>query len=128
MDIIRSIDGLPSRIRQTLQQEGYDSVDFRAALRTALKPNATIPILWLVLMNNALLLCSTHRTRGVYHQFGPEGINELRVVKGALQSLSIELIRPDVGEPNLIIPMPVNTASAILQELISLANETLRLS
>lgn len=66
MDIIRTIDGLPTRIQRTLEQGGYNPGVFRAALQTALKPNATIPILWLVLVKSALLLCSTHRTRGVY--------------------------------------------------------------
>lgn len=79
-------------------------------------------------MKNALLLCSTHRTRGVYCVFAPEDINELRIVKGTVRSFSIEVIRPGVGDPSTIIPMPVETSATVLHEFVSLANETLRLS
>ena len=58
---------LPERIQNVV--ENARAGMFALALKTAYKPNATIPLIWLVLTSEALLLCNTHSTRGLWGRY-----------------------------------------------------------
>lgn len=84
--IVRNFQSLPERIRATLVARSYDPSAFILALKTAFKPSATIPILWFVVMRDAVLICNTHRERGIW-----------RTLKG--QDTSVRIATTSAGQP-----------------------------
>lgn len=71
------LDELPERIRLVV----HDAVPgaFIVALKTSYKPTFTIPSIWLVLTSEDLLLCNTHRTRGLWRRYSRPTLPHLRV-------------------------------------------------
>lgn len=68
---------LPERIQSNYLNE-HLLEEFKFALKTDVKPNATIPILWLICTKTALLICNTHKTRGLYKKYRWNDISEVR--------------------------------------------------
>jgi hypothetical protein len=87
--IVRDFQALPDRIRSTLATHGYGAQAFVLALKTAFKPSATIPILWFVVMRDAVLLCNTHRDRGLWRTLG--GDAAIRIATTSIGQPYIEL-------------------------------------
>ena len=74
----RRLDELPERIRMVVHDAGTGA--FCAALKTAYKPSFTIPSIWLVVTADDLLLCNTHRTRGLWRKYSrPSTLPDLRI-------------------------------------------------
>ena len=63
-NIISDMAELPARIQARVREAEADVGAFLFAFKTAFKPNATIPFIWLVLADRGILLCITHRSRG----------------------------------------------------------------
>jgi hypothetical protein len=82
-------------------------------LKTALKPNATIPIVWAVLTTTALLLCTTH-PRCIWRSFRFAEINAVQAIEGH----SLRIISADLDTPDLLLPLPKGTEHAWLSEFI----------
>jgi hypothetical protein len=114
----RRIDVLPKRIAAVVQ--GCSSEDeFVAAVKTALKPNATIPLLWLVCTSQHLLVCNTHRTRGLSKRLPWSEINEIRrlgVIKG---SISIQVIYQELDQEDDLYPLDLNVSLSDADEFIA---------
>jgi hypothetical protein len=100
-NLLYDLNELPPRIRETIR--GLPSLGtFLLAAPTEYRPNADMPFAWLVLTSRQLVLCNTHRTRGIYaaHQFSE--INEVRA-ESANRVLRILLNDPGLGD--LVIPL-----------------------
>jgi hypothetical protein len=108
---------MPARIQETLRKEGIDRTQFAGAMKTAFKPNDTIPILWIVLADAELLLCSTHRTRGIWRRLGRREIDSARTSVGAFGGLTVLLILADADD-DLVMPMPKNISAEAVQSFL----------
>jgi hypothetical protein len=97
---------LPARIHDLVQSLGLDSANMVAVLKTAYKPNATIPIIWAALFEERLLLCSTHRTRGVWRDYNPESFDTARVTRGSTRLLTLEILGKGREGGILELPLP----------------------
>ena len=75
--ILNSQYDLPDRIQSVVASvEGAGQ--FLGAIKTSLKPNATIPLLWLAITDGYLLLCNTHRSRGLTEKIRWSEVNCIR--------------------------------------------------
>jgi hypothetical protein len=77
-DIMYKFEGLPRKVQDVVKALKEDE-SFIAAVKTGYKPTATIPILWLVITSNGLLLCNTHSKRGLYQHFRKNAIDFIKV-------------------------------------------------
>ena len=117
--IERTLSDLPERIQAIVSRNIRSSDDFIAALKTELKPNATIPVLWLVITTGGLLLCSTHRTRGLYRSFHKDAINSIRVEHShSLPGTRIEIISSELSEPDFNVPLDTTLDTEELKTIL----------
>ena len=112
-------DALPDRIRTLLANKGYSPSDCLFALRSTFRPNFALPTLWLILTQDALMLCNTHRTRGLYREFRSGDINYLH-----LAGHSLEIALADIHAPHIYVPFPPTSVEK-LGELIGAATRLL---
>jgi hypothetical protein len=117
MELVYSLDQLPPRIQTLLMELGQES-GFICAVKTAYKPNATIPILWLVVTRTELMLCNTHRTRGLTARHLWKEINEVRKLQNRVNANSIEIIYNDLSKENTVLPLPSGIALPVLENFI----------
>ncbi len=89
--LVRDFQALPDRIRATLATRGQGALAFVLALKTAFKPSATIPIIWFVVMRDAVFLCNTHRERGIWRTLKGSGGGLVRIATTSIGQLYIEL-------------------------------------
>jgi len=115
------VEDLPERIRGALVNAGQAD-GFRYALKTALKPNATVPIVWAVITSNALLCCTTHAKRGVWRKYGFAEVNSVRV-----SATRLDIVSSDIDTPDLGLPLPDGTERAWVNEFMR-AYETARVT
>lgn len=92
-------DRLPERIRTLLATLGHSPDQCLATLKSIYKPNETIPRLWVVVVTDALLLCSTHRTRGLFRKFAPEDLNTVRARQCTLEIIPRRLDAEQIDLP-----------------------------
>jgi len=112
------LDALPARIQQHLKEEGVETADYICAIKTAFKPTATIPILWIVLTKGRLFLCNTHRTRSGWASYSPNDLNTFKLVRDLSGRIHFNIIHSDVERPDLCLPLPINTSPEDARELI----------
>ena len=101
---IASFDDLPDRIKAALHRARVPEESVVAVLKSSLKPDATIPILWAVVTNRQFLLCCTHARRGIWKTYEPKDINDVRRV-----ATTIEVIPESPDEPFFRLPFPPET-------------------
>lgn len=89
LGLANSLEHLPDRIRQVV--ENAKAGTFILALKTAHKPNSTIPFIWLVLTSEALLLCNTHSTRGLWGSHLRSSLPILRLGRTSAGRVYLEL-------------------------------------
>jgi hypothetical protein len=98
--LVDELSALPGRIQETLKQT-KNHIGFRLGAKTDLKPNATIPFLWIVLTDTSFLLCSTHKTRGVFAAYSWQTINCVR----RAGARSIEVIHQSLDKETDVLPL-----------------------
>ena len=116
-EIIKNTRELPPRL-QSLLSELQQEQAFICAIKTDLKPNATIPILWLFLTKSGLLLCNTHRTRGLFASHTWQEINIVRKLDDKASSTSIEIIYNDISKDNTVLPFPKSVKPTEIDSII----------
>lgn len=114
----RRIDVLPKRIADVILGCSPED-EFVAAVKTSLKPNATIPLLWLVCTTQYLLVCNTHRTRGLFKRLLWSEINEIRRLGVMKDSISIQVIYQDLDQEDDLYPLDPNVSRADAEEFIA---------
>lgn len=105
-EIVDTVEELPERIQARVRDVAPDLGGFRAAFKTSFKPNATIPLIWLVLADRGILLCSTHRTRGVWAVLEREDIDTIVVEKGIVGAGWVKITPRKLGENDHVLPLP----------------------
>lgn len=110
---------LPERLAAHLRKLGYEP-SFQYALKTAVKPDATVPILWAALTTEALLLCSTLTRRCIWKEYRYGDINSVSFVSESFShSVAIEIISTSVNVPDLLLPLPVDTNPSWTEEFMA---------
>jgi len=104
---------LPERIQNALDRADVPAESVVAVLKSSLKPDATIPILWAVVTSRQLLLCSTHARRGIWRTFEPNGVNDVRRTGRV-----IEIIPEPADEPIFRLPFPAGTPAADIDRIV----------
>lgn len=114
------MEPIPLRIQELLKEKGVEFPDVKVAFKTAFKPNATIPTIWLIATRDEVLLCSTHRTRGLWKRLSRGEISAIRHDVDLIGSLSIRVIHCSLDEPDLILPLQKTTTPEEVQQCVSL--------
>lgn len=114
--VFDDIIDLPPKIQTVVTREGVDS-GFKHAIKTNYKPNSTIPILWLIVTIEGILLCNTHNSRGLTGKYSWREINAVRI-NGAGKIKEIEIIFNALTKDNINLPMPEKTTSIDLHKII----------
>jgi len=110
---------LPPRIRVHLEDADVLADGLIAAVKTAHKPNATIPILWMVIHKSGITFCCTHRTRGIFKQFHKSEVNSVRVAQASgLGPPMIELISTHLDEEDFSVPLPPGSDLSSLRDVL----------
>jgi hypothetical protein len=112
--IVRDFRKLPPRIQDVVVSSGARVDDFALAMKSSYKPNATIPIIWFVVMAERLLLCNTHRSRGLWRTLQGAGLAALELHRTSLGS-PFFVFNDDGG--TVYITMPDGVSSDELEVL-----------
>lgn len=108
MGLIKDPSDLPVKISGQLPSRVIGG--YIAGVKTALKPNATIPILWLILYEDGFLFCSTHRTRGIFKDISRNEIDSIKIMKSTqFGEVKIEFIFKDLRLDDFVVAMPNGT-------------------
>ena len=113
-----ALTDLPPRIITAVKDAGFES-SYRLAAKTTVKPNETIPTLWIVCTESHLLLCNTHRTRGIYRRYVWSEVNDVRRMSSASPGACVELIHNALDQANEIFPLDASVTSAQTDELVT---------
>lgn len=90
--------------------------EFQYGIKTALKPDATVPIIWAILTRDALLLCTTHARRWLWRQYLLRELNTMRLTP---DRKSLEVISVDIDVPDLLLPLPLDIASDWVDQFLA---------
>ena len=99
------VDPPPPRIAALLHELGIDAEQVTVARKSALKLNDTLPTIWIVGTVDQILLCCTHRTRGLWRRLARAEINEARSEGGTTGHVSLRLIL-NGDQDDIVIPLP----------------------
>lgn len=113
--LFKALSELPEKIQNVISSVS-NSGKFICAVKTAFKPNATIPILWIVVTENMLLLCNTHRTRGLFYSCKWHEINCVR--RRDNQDRTLEIIHKSLDVDDCVIPLPEKMNTEEIDALI----------
>lgn len=119
--LVLTVGGLPERIRRAFSQNGLSAETFRAALKSAYKPNATIPIIWVVVIAERLLLCTTHRERWLWQEYHPDTLDSVRVLRNKVSGLSLVIIGKEVGH-GIVLGLQRDTTLDAADRFAQIAN------
>ncbi|MCY2961805.1 MAG: hypothetical protein NTY35_16735 [Planctomycetota bacterium] len=95
----------PPRITALLDDLGIDPEQVTVLRKSALKVNDTLPTIWIVGTVDQILLCCTHRTRGLWHRLARAEINEARSEATATGRFLLRLIL-NADQDDIVIPFP----------------------
>jgi hypothetical protein len=109
MSIVLTINELPEKIARHVT--GEIASGFAGAFKTNIKPNATIPLLWLVIHKDGLLFCNTHRTRGIFQDIKREEIDSFKFSSSSMGSNSFSILFKDLMVEDLHIELPKGVSS-----------------
>jgi len=109
---------LPPRIASALRIAGFAD-SFRYAAKTTVKPNETIPFLWLVCTDSHLLLCCTHRTRGIFRKYPWGTLNEVRKATSADNHTKVEVIHDDLELADDVYAMDKSASALEIDDLVA---------
>lgn len=111
----KSRDQLPQRVGEVLARA--EAGEFRAAIKTAYKPNDTIPSIWIVVTSRYVMLCNTHRTRGVWRTFPVADSQRLQMHKTSIGQRYFELADLDGGR--VFLPLSPTMSSSDIDEFMA---------
>jgi hypothetical protein len=117
MSLIRSLNDLPKQVQKHLRESQKEPGErLQLAARTGYRVNSDMPYAWLVLTTRRVVLCSTHRSRGIHANLAYGEISSIRAqIKG------IEILPKDLGCADLAVPLP-DESDEDVQEIVKIAN------
>lgn len=108
------VEPLPPRIAALLDDLGIDAEQVTVARKSALKLNETLPTIWIVGTADQVVLCCTHRTRGLWRRLARAEVNTARAEAHAGRASLRLLLNSD--QDDLVIPLPAGvTMSEAMQ-------------
>lgn len=117
MNVFAEITDLPKRIQENLPQEIISN--FIAGFKTALKPNVTIPILWMIIYKNGIVLCCTHKTRCVFKQIIASDIDSIKVHKGLhFSGAVLQILFKEISEEDFFVMLPSGINCGEIKDLL----------
>ena len=99
------LEPTPPRISALLHELGIDAKQVTIARKSALKLNDTLPTIWLVGTVDQIVLCCTHRTRGLWRRLSRAEINAARSEGTATGHVALRLIL-NGDQDDIVIPLP----------------------
>ncbi len=120
--IIYQVDHLPEKIQSALAKRKELKGQFVLAFKTFLKPNATVPLLWLAILSDGIILLNTHKTRSVFKEYPVTTLNCVRFGKVSNQESTIVLISSDILEKDYVIPFSTSIDVNIIRDALLKAN------
>jgi len=108
-----SLEELPVKICNTIQERITDRI-LVIAVKTALKPTPNVPIIWIIVTQHSLLLCSTNRPHGVWREYKLQAIDEVRHTSAT----SVNIIWNDLDQADFQVIFPTGTDPNWLEELV----------
>lgn len=118
---IGAFGDLPPKIQEALRQASVLPQDVVVVLKSALKPDATTPIIWAVVTKGNFLLCSTLSRRGIWRTFKPEEMNDVRR-EGSI----LEIIPRDADAAIFPLRFPPQTPTSEIDEIVQAVGVLLR--
>ena len=112
---VKSSGGLPNRIGEVVAQAATG--EFRAAVKTTYRPNDTIPSIWIVVTSDYLVLCNTHRTRGLWRKFAAADTQRLKLGITSTGQRYFEL--EDIDGGRLFLPLSQAVSPAEIDEFMA---------
>ena len=105
MKIFTKVNALPQKIQCHLPKDII--LNFIAGFKTTYKPNATIPILWMIVYKNGLLFCNTHKTRGIFKNIVNIEIDSIAIHSGLqFTDSNLKILFKDMNEKDFIVTLP----------------------
>lgn len=120
MTFLVEIDQLPTKVLTHLPADV--ATDYIAGVKTTVKPNATIPFLWMVIHKGGILFCSTHRTRGLFKELAFDELDSIKVINGSrFNEPRVELIQKDLDVDDFVVTFPELSDLCELRQLFEKA-------
>jgi hypothetical protein len=116
--LVKSYDKLPTRLKISPTSPSFYKSDFICAIKTAFRPKYHIPYIWIIVTKNNLLLCNTHKTKGIWALYYYNKLYNVQLEKDIAGGLSIEILEMNLDNPTIKLPMPLNTNAEEANELI----------
>ncbi len=116
--MVESIDELPTKIADAVRATLKPSEVFRLALKTAFKPDATVPIIWLTITTHRLLFANTHARRFIWREIPFAELNCVRLRRDGMGNLAFEVITNSTTDEPLVMPLPSSVTRSIAQDFI----------
>lgn len=113
--IVRDFEQLPPRIKTVVLAAGARVDEFVLAMKSSYKPNATIPIIWFVVTKDRLLLCNTHKTRGLWRTLAGAAVGSLQLHHSSLAAPYFVLSDAD---GSVYVTVPDGTSADDLDVLV----------
>lgn len=110
----RSIGELPEKIALSITDR-FPNCRMIFGIKTTIKPDHHVPIIWAVITPEKLLLCSTNRPNGIWKEFELSKIDTIRQTS----PYQIEIIWTDLNIENFSLVLPKNTNPEWVTELAS---------
>ena len=118
MNVFSEITDLSKKIQEKLPPEIISN--FIAGFKTALKPNVTIPILWMVIYKNGIVLCSTHKARCVFKQIVANDIDSIRIHKRLqFSGVVLQILFKEISEEDFFVMLPSSINYGEIRDLLS---------
>ncbi len=99
--LVRSLDDIPERPRGNLRPLLAEAERVLLSAPTEYRSNPDMPFAWLVITSRQLILCNSHRTRGVYASHPHRSINQVRLEGARLLRILLNDSMADI-----LVPLP----------------------
>src|SRR5688572_16865311 len=109
MSVVRWEDDLPKQVQKHLRDVKDVDERLQLAVRTGFRVNPDLPYAWLIVTTKRILLCSTHRSRGVHADLRYRDISSIRSMG---QCAGVEILPKSLEVDDLSIPLPEITSEA----------------
>lgn len=120
MPLVLELSKLPDKISRHIV--GDILSEFVAAFKTNIKPNDTIPFLWLVIHKQGLLFCNTHKTRGIFQTIHIDEIDSFKFNTYSTGNESLTIIYKSLDTSDLYIELPKDVRAKKLQNSLQNLN------
>jgi hypothetical protein len=121
--LVKNFDELPEQIKVLLINCKYDKSKFICGFKTVFKIDERIPYLWIIVISNSIVLCSTYKAKGIWALYNNSELNSVLLKTGSIGCFSIEILAANPNTPAIILPLHRNTSTEDANELLKCCRE-----